>query len=186
MKFKEVETKYSASDILLERFRAFCALRDPKSYLNVAGYDHFYDNKKDPKAFCRHRIGPDMNQLTFKRKLSPNDNYVRTEHNLDLVNASIEQVSALVQEFNYSYNFSLFKNCFVYKYDWYTLVYYICYNEEMKEIGRFIEIEMCEDYTWANESDAWDQLLVMEKFCKPLGIDASKRIDESLYELFRK
>lgn len=182
----EIEFKYRADDISLKDFIAFCEARGPLRAVNPCGYDYFYDNAKDQDAFCRHRVGLDINQLTFKRKTTDANNFIRTEHNMDLVKATREQVRSLVSEFGYAHNFSLYKNCFVYSYDNYTLVYYVCYDEDMKELGRFIEIEMKEDFQWKSEQEAWDCLLVFEKLCKPLGISPQHRIKRSLFELYRK
>lgn len=185
-KYLEIETKYRADSLSLTDFVEFCASRNPERVVNASGFDYFYESSKDPGAFCRHRIGLDSNQLTFKRKLADNNNYIRTEHNLDLRGANREQVAALCQEFGYSHNFSLYKNCFVYAYENYTLVFYIVYDEDLHELGRFIEIEMKEDYPWESEEQAWSQLLVFEKLLKPLGISPQARVKRSLFELYKK
>jgi adenylate cyclase class IV len=186
MRYMEIETKYRADTISLSSFLKFCESRSPLRVVNAAGYDHFYESLKVPGSFCRHRIGLDTNQLTFKRKTSDSNNFIRTEHNLDLSGAVREQVAALCKEFGYEHNFSLYKNCFVYGYENYTLVYYIVYDEDLHELGRFVEIEMKEDYPWESEQQAWDQLLVFEKLCKPLGISPQSRVKRSLFELYRK
>jgi len=182
----EIEFKYSADQIPMAQFTEFCLDKLPNEFINASGYDHFYSLESDPSAFCRHRQGPDMNQLTFKRKKSPTDNYIRTEHNIDLKdNVHKDQIEALCKEFGYDPSFSLFKNCFIYKYDTYILVYYICYDISMKELGRFIEIEMSETYPWRSVDDAWKQLIVFEKLCKPLGLNSKLRVKDSLFEMFK-
>lgn len=185
---QEIEFKYSAADISLTKFSEFCKTRKPLKFILASGYDYFYENLKDPDAFCRHRAGPDANQLTFKRKINSANNFVRTEHNLDLLPIMTNaQVEALCAEFGYKFNTTLFKNCFIYNYDFYTLVYYICYDVEMKELGRFVEIEMSEKHAWANEEETYNALLVMEKLCaKELGISAQARIKRSLWEMYKK
>lgn len=186
MKYKEVEFKYNAENIKLSDFIQFCLKRNPLKIVEASGYDYFYENSKSDNSFCRHRIGPDMNQLTFKRKTSNINNQIRTEHNIDLVDeVSTDQVKALCEEFNYKYNMSIFKNCFIYVYDYYTLVYYICYDKDMKELGRFLEIEAKEDHAWDTEQSAWDAIAVIEKFSKSLGIAPQGRIKRSLFELYR-
>lgn len=187
MNFVEIETKYNASNISFEVFEKFCKSRLPESNLFASGYDHFYDKASDSSSFCRHRVGPDSNQLTFKRKTTTSNNFVRTEHNIDLApGVSKEQVEALCSEFGYKYNTSIFKTCFVYKYIWYVLSYYICYDLDMVERGRFVEIEMREDHKWANEDEAWSSLVVLEKLCKSLGLTPKSRIRKSLFELYRE
>lgn len=182
----EVEFKYRAEDIQLDKFEAFAKERAPAKVLTASGYDYFYANEKDPGSFARLRSGADMHQLTFKRKTNDANNFVRTEHNIDLARKMTrDQVSALLLEFGYKPDLTIFKNCFVYSYDYYTLVYYVCYDTQMKELGRFIEIEMAEEYPWSNETEAWDSLTALERLCKPLGITPQARVKRSLFELFR-
>lgn len=187
MKSMEIEYKYRADEISLEEFHKFCIGKNPVKSLVASGYDHFYENLKDTTGFYRHRVGPDMNQLTYKRKTSDNNNFVRKEHNLDFSKkVSIDQVSEYVKDFGYQLNTTIFKNCFVYSYDYYTLVFYVCYDTKMKELGRFMEIEMDESYAWRSEQEAMSSLVAMERFCKPLGVSAQSRLKKSLFELFRK
>lgn len=187
MKFKEVEFKYSADNISLEKFHEFCRGRKPKNYILAAGPDYFYQNNKQPDSFCRFRDGRDYKQVTFKRKTSNSNNFIRTEHNINVSESTTEDmVRALVSEFDYAYNTTVFKTCFIYIYDYYTLVYYVCANEEAQEVGRFVEIEMDEGYPWVSEQEAWDGLITMEKLCKGLGISPQARVKKSLYEIFRK
>lgn len=185
MQFKEIEFKYKAI-ISLPEFKKFCANKSPERFVFAAGDDHFFSKVAESGSFCRHRYGPDMNQLTFKRKTTDTDNYVRTEHNVDLsASMSENAVSAFLKEFGYTYARTLFKNCWVYNYKWYTLVYYIVYDDNKDELGRFIEIEMKEDADWNDQQHAWNELLVLEKLFKnTLGTSSDKRISESLYEMF--
>lgn len=186
MSFREIEFKYRANDIALSEFKKFCDSKAPKTYTEASGYDHFYTKKGEEGAFCRYRKGADIHQLTFKRKTVDSNNYVRTEHNIDLaLKVSRDQIEALLLEFGYSYNTSIFKSCFIYKYDWYTAVFYTCYDEEMTELGRFMELEMSEDTEW-QAGEAERELAVLEKLCKPLGILPQARVRRSLFELFRK
>lgn len=185
MRFKEIEFKYQAS-IGLTEFIKFCEERKPKNYLVASGYDHFFQSKQDKEAFCRHRIGPDSNQLTFKRKLADNNNFIRTEHNIDLSKKMrTDAINSYLEEFGYVYNTSLFKNCFIYQYADHILVYYVVYDTDMSELGRFIEIEMAEDGVFDSEGAAWEELTALEKICRPLGISAQSRVKRSLFEMFK-
>jgi adenylate cyclase class IV len=185
-KFLEIEFKYSAQKVALSRFNEVCRTLLPRSTKVSSGSDFFFNNPANPKAFCRHRFGGDINQLTFKKKLS-GTNYVRTEHNLDLKDADTADVEALCAEFGYKPSGTLHKTCVQHNYEDHTLVYYICFNDEMKEVGRFIEIEMKEDYPWESDSRAMEKLRFLERQLssyKGLGIDESKRVMESLPEMF--
>lgn len=183
----EVEFKYNCKDILLSNFLEFCKNYDKSKFITASGWDHFYYNEKTPDVFVRHRIGPDCNQKTIKRKLTANNNFIRTEHNIDLdAKTTKEQISAECAEFGYQYNFSIFKTAFVFKYNWHVFVYYIVYDTEMQELDRFIEIEMSEEHTWKDEQEAYSQLLVLEKLCKSIGLTPQARVKNSLFERYKK
>lgn len=187
-KYLEIELKYRADDIALSAFSKYAELCNQgfNKFIQASGWDHFYDRQDEPGSFCRHRVGADMNQLTFKRKTTDKNNFVRTEHNIDLTpSVRKDQVEALCREFGYKYNTTIFKNCFIYKYDLHTFVFYICYDVDMKELGRFLEIEMSEDHPWKGD-EAWNQLLSLESSLKCLGIIPQRRMKTSLFEMFRK
>jgi adenylate cyclase class IV len=152
----------------------------------ASGYDHFYANYKDGSCFCRHRVGHDLNQLTFKRKLNDKNNYVRTEHNISLTaEVSTDQVAALCDEFGFKYKGSIYKDAFIYKYQDYTFVYYICYDLDMKELGRFMEIELSEDKNWESYERAISVLNGFgNRFNQELDVTPQMRLKKSLYEMF--
>lgn len=182
----EVETKYRADEIALNEFTSYCESLKPLKNIIASGWDHFYD-KNGTEGFARHRIGPDFNQLTFKRKTTEANNFIRDEDNLDLLQpVSIKQVASFLSKFGYKHNTSIYKNCFIYKYPTYTMVFYVIYDEKIKEIGRFIEIEMSEESLWNDETEAWEALIEIEKGCKGLGLSARGRMKKSLYELVTK
>lgn len=186
LKTTEVEFKYKA-EIDLSKFKAFCEGRNPQKFLIVSGVDHFYSLASDPDSFYRHRVNTNENELTFKRKKATENNFIREEHNIDLpLSVSEEKIAALCGIHGYEHNTSIFKNCFIYNYEYYTLVLYFCYTKEMEPLGRFIEIEMKEDYDWTNEQHAFNELVALERLCKPLGLSPDKRINESLFEQFRR
>ena len=187
MKHKEVETKYSAESMSFVEFERFIQALSPASTVRASGYDHFYCSPSSPGSFARHRVGPEFNQLTFKRKTSDSNNYIRTEHNISLeMKVKVDQVSALMGEFGYEYNSTIFKNVFVYNFDKYNFVYYVCYTPDLKELGRFVEVEMSEDYPWTSEDEAWTHLRSIEASLRPLGITPQHRMRKSLFELFKK
>ena len=185
MKFKEIELKYRSNSVDLRTFKDFCLARLPVSETNASGYDHFYAKKGDKSTFARHRVGADINQLTFKRKIADN-NFIRDEHNLDLAKVSEDQMAAFMSEFGYKFNVSIFKSCFIFAFDKYLFVYYVVYDTRMKELGRFIEAEMAEDYPWKSEAEAWTALLALEKDFATLGLTKKNRAKLSLFEMFKK
>lgn len=182
----EIETKYKADDISLRDFKKFCASREPLSTMTVSGFDHFYSNKDEPDSFCRHRTGPDKNEFTYKQKTSDVNNTVRKEVNVQMDDRETTYTAAaLAESFGYTYDTTIFKTCFIYNFSDHTLVYYICYDTNMKELGRFFEIEAKEDFPWTSEQAAWDAILALERLFKPLGVSPQNRIKRSLYEMFR-
>lgn len=185
-KDKEIEFKYNA-EVPLSVFKAFCEAKNPEKFTIVSGYDHFYGNTAKPNSFYRHRRNTNENQLTYKEKLSKNDSFIRIEKNIDLpLSVGEEKIKDLCDTAGYYYEASIFKNCFIYNYEYYNLVYYVCYDVELKEKYKFIEIEMKEDYDWVDETEAYGELVTLEKLCKSIGVSSDKRIKNSLFELFRK
>lgn len=186
MENKEIEFKYIAKASLLE-FTKFCESIGKSTFLTISGTDHFYANPRDIHSFYRHRVNTNENQLTFKRKLNPIDNFIRDEYNIDLPNSvSKDKIEALCSIHGYVYNTSIFKNCFIYQFHNYTLVYYICYDDNLRELGRFIEIEMKEDFGWETEQIAYTELVKLETMFSNLGLSSEGRIMKSLFELYRK
>jgi len=185
---KEIELKYRADNIKLADFAAFCEARKPDRFLTASGFDHFYSSKKDLECFARHRVEPGkFNQLSFKRKLADKNNFIRVEHNITLgLDVTVKQVSQLMGEFGYEYGSSLFKHCDIYTYPLYTLVHYVVYDSNLKELDRFLEVEMSEEHAWKDDQEAWDMLTAIEKELEPLGISPQNRIKRSLYEMFVK
>lgn len=188
MRNKEVEFKYKANNLSLSAFKKFCESCNPDKFILVSGYDFFYSKSDDPTSFYRHRVNTNENQLTFKRKTDPNNNFIREEHNIDLpLGVSAEKIKDLCNITGYKYNCLLFKNCFIYNFSYYTLVYYVVYNEDLNELGRFFEIEMKEDGDWSDEHEAYRSLVSLEKMVgRELGITPENRVSKSLFELFRK
>lgn len=186
-KYLEIETKYNAENISLSEFKKFCEARNPLAHLVASGFDYFYSKKEEPTSFCRHRVGSDKNEFTYKEKTSDANNTVRKEINIQLDKSeTVETAAALADSFGYEFNTSIFKTCFIYCYLDHTLVYYICYDTDMKESGRFCEIEAKEDYPWNSEQEAWSSILALERLFKPLGVSAQNRVKRSLFEIFKK
>ena len=65
------------------------------------------------------------------------------------------------------------------------MVYYIVYDENMKEKGRFIEIEVNKDKI-KQLSDPFATLKLYEASLLEVGIKPSNRLKRSLFEMFVK
>lgn len=188
MKFKEIETKYNANDIALEDFKRFCDSLVATTETIASSYDHYYE--KQQNQFIRYRAGSKP-ELTIKKKTKAKNNFVRTEINLPLDKKLSEKnrlkiVDAFCGNLGFLHNFTIFKVCHIYFYHKFNLVYYAVFDENLEEQSRFIEIEMDEEFNWPSEAAAWRELMKIEKKLNVLGINRKDRINDSLYEMFRK
>lgn len=99
----------------------------------------------------------------------------------------LDKVLSDAKEKGYWFNFQIYKMCWIY---WLknnvVLVYYICYNEDFKEVGRFIEVEADPEEEWESEEVALTAIKEVEKKLDSIGVTFNHRLDKSLYELFRK
>ena len=182
----EIEFKYNAEDIKLNDFMNLCERKNPVGQMvSVSGTDHFYANDQLPNSFFRVRDSDGFKEFTYKRKTEESNNFVRVEYNFDMgFLTKTSTLEAFMGEFAYEYKFKLFKISHIFTFETYKAAYYICYDEDSKELGRFIEIEMKEDYEWASKEEAWGCLIMLEKSFKTLGIKPAHRIKESLFEIF--
>lgn len=183
---KEIEFKYDAKNIFLPIFLNKCKKILKTNFQCFQGTDRFYGSEKDKRSLLRHRVGSDMNQLTFKKKLIDANNYVRIEHNIDLPkNVTITQIHKFCNDLGYKYNFMLNKNVFLFKGKNFIIVYYICYDEDNRAVGRFIEIELDETIDWGTQKNALKELRKLEKKFMLLGIGPRSRVKPSLWELYK-
>lgn len=185
-KAHEVETKYRADKLKLSDFVELATSLNPKRYVETGGYDYYFVNK-DGTDFCRFRAG-DRYELTTKRKTVGDNNYVREEYNLLIAPGEpLEKVAGFCRSVGYpSLNFKIYKSCFIYYYDTYDLVYYVVFDSDMRELDRFVEIEMLETYPWDNPKQAWAELVKIEESLSCIGISKDSRLNQSLFEMFRQ
>ncbi len=83
-------------------------------------------------------------------------------------------------------NFKLYKVCFIYFYEKVDIVYYISYNEDMDEVGRYIEVEARKDVDFDTPEEAWDEVKKFEQNLIALGITPQNRMKKSQWEINRK
>jgi adenylate cyclase class IV len=185
MKFREIETKYDASEISLKAFVSLVESKwKPKKHLLVSSYDDYFTDKDGNFLRYRHKEG--RGELTIKRKTENHNNIKRVEVNLPTAGDNIEAVTQFVELLGYKHNFCVYKTCQVYWIDNMVICYYVVYDEEWKEKRRFLEIEADEDYQWESEAQAWMAVEDFEKAFEPLGITAKNRSKKSLFEMFKK
>jgi predicted adenylyl cyclase CyaB len=181
--FKEIEYKYRSDDIKLKDFKELMESLNPINLLEVSSFDHYYTNDKD--EFIRYRKSETKPELTIKRKLTDTNNQYRTEVNLNLNKNTEQTVEAFVNLLGYKENFRVFKTCWIYYFDNVDVVMYIVYNSNMKELGRFIEIELLEDKK-IEKDKAFEILNEYESKLGKLDITPKNRLKRSLFELFKK
>lgn len=185
MQFKEIEFKYDAAGVSMEKFIELIEAGNTiKKKLMVSSYDDYFTDSNG--NFIRYRHHDTRGELTIKRKVSEHNNNERIEVNVSTAGDNLKAVTAFVELLNYKYNFGIFKTCFIYWVDKVVVVYYVVYDKELKELRRFIEIEADEDLSWESEQAAWDEIAKYEKLLEPLGITAKNRLKKSLFETFRK
>lgn len=183
MLYKEIEVKFSADEITMDEFLSVVDPLNPE-WIMVSSYDDYYVN--DSGEFIRYRYHDDAGELTVKRKTTDLNNNNRVEINLKTEGKSAKNVAAFIEMLGYEHNFSIFKTCKIGFLEKVVLVYYIVYDRNMNEKQRFIEIEAREDYQWASETDAWNEVVKYEKLFEPIGITSRNRLKKSLFEIFKK
>lgn len=185
MQFREIETKYDASDISLKEFIALVESKwKPNKHLLVSSYDDYFTDKDNNFLRYRHKEG--RGELTIKRKLDSQNNNRRVEVNLPTAGDSMEAVTQFAGLLGYKHNFCVYKTCQVYWIDNMVICYYVVYDEEWKELRRFLEIEADEDFQWESEAHAWCAVEEYEKAFEVLGITAKNRLKKSLFEMFSR
>ncbi len=183
MHFKEIETKYHANDITMDKFLSIVEPMNPE-WMQVSSYDDYFVNDKD--EFIRYRYHDSMGELTIKRKTIDSNNNNRIEVNLKADGNNAKNITAFAELLGYKPNFSIFKTCKIAFLEKAVLVYYVVYDKNLNELNRFIEIEAREDYKWTSEEEAWNEVTNYEKMFEPLGITSRNRLKKSLFELFKK
>jgi adenylate cyclase class IV len=183
MHFKEIETKYSANDIDLNKFVDLVSSLNP-NWIMVSSYDDYFTNPEG--EFIRYRYTDQNGELTIKRKTKETNNNNRVEVNLKTEGKNSPAVKAFVELLGYTSNFSIYKTCKIGMLEKVVLVYYVVYDTKLNELERFIEIEAREDISWNSEDEAWEEVLKFEKLLEPLGITPRNRLKKSLFEIFKK
>lgn len=202
----EFETKYSVEGHLLVEFKKLLeSLPAHKSFLYVEGPDEYWNYPKwwfennpqwSPKGtFARYRkpsygLDNGRKQLTWKYKaIGAKNNIQRIENNLDLTDRTTDSmVKNQLECSGMNFNFSIVKNCHIYKLEDATLVFYTVYDTtdgKAKKADNFVEIEIHEEnIAKMTEEEAWDIIKKYEGLLAPLGINPQKRLRKSLYEMY--
>lgn len=186
--FKELEFKFKADDVKLQDFLKHLETYSPDRGADVSSWDFYYTNAKNNDEFMRYRDS-DSPELTIKRKISTANNWERIEVDLplDKVRMSKDVADTWAGLLGYEPNFNIYKTCFIRWIGNVNAVYYIVYNENMKEIGRFIEVEVNKEAVPRLGVDkAFEELKGFEQGLSSLGLSPQNRLKRSLFEMFRK
>lgn len=187
MELNEIEYKYKADNVKLKDFIAFAESLSPKRSLDAASWDVYYGGNKYklPFLFIRHRKGSDP-ELTIKMKTNEKDNIDRFEIDLKLGKVADIIVSKFCELFGFTEEFRIFKDCTIYWYEKVDLVYYVVYDENKKEKGRYIEIEAIKDAQFQSKQEAIALMQELEKKLSILGITPQNRMRKSQWEINKK
>jgi adenylate cyclase class IV len=192
----ELELKYDANEVCLSAFNQLSWSEKPESYAEAHSWDIYFSADKAatihtlPFEFMRLRLGKKP-ELTIKIKKDGKNNNSRIEIDIPLdPNASSNDLNKVVSEyckqFNFVENFRIFKYCSIFFYEKIDTVYYVTYDEEMKEIGRFLEIERRKDVPCESEDEAWELVKSFEQKFSIFGITPQHRMRRSQWEMNRK
>lgn len=184
-KHKEIEFKYDANKLKLLDFKNEVSKLDPLYLLEISSWDLYYTNDKGENM--RHRKSELRPELTIKRKLHDDHNNERIEINIELAPKDQEEtVDVFAKLLGYKFDFKIYKTCFIYYFDEVDIVYYIVYDANMTETRRFVEIEYLEAKAHnVSTEHIFNKLKHYEDALKKLGLDVSKRLPNSLYEMYR-
>lgn len=187
--FKELEFKYKADEVAL---KSFLDLMNTLPFLktkNVSSWDTYYTLDSNKEEFQRFRDS-DTPELTKKRKVKTSNNWERVESDLPL---DVNRINEKIVNFHvgldgYKKNFKIFKTCFIFWFNEVNFVYYIVYDEDMHEQGRFIEVEVNKDKIpdLGGIDKAFEKLKQQEQILFKLGISPQNRLKKSLFEMFIK
>ena len=184
--YSELEFKYKANEILLKDFTALMSTLPITKQKDVSSWDHYYVNGVEDE-FIRFRESSDP-ELTIKRKTNQANNWQRVEVDLSLDHTKIkpETVLAWVELLGYKHKRSIYKTCFIFWTEYVNFVYYIVYDNDMNEKGRFIEVEMNKSCLPKEALNVDNHLKRGQEVLAKLGLSPQNRLKKSLYELYVK
>lgn len=180
MKFKEIEFKYDAKNISLSDFTKCIETLNPIRNLIVSSYDDYFINSSG--NFIRYRHNNNNQELTIKRKINECDNMERIEVNMPIVPQDFNTVEAFSNLLGYKHDFRIYKVCNIYWIDRVVFSYYLVFDENMKELNRFIEIEADEECEFENEEEALNLIKLYEE--KLTQLNLGNRLKKSLFEMY--
>lgn len=184
----EFETKYRVESDLQFKFKALVSESDYKQFIYAEGPDYYFT--KPDGSFLRYRKATTEKRAEVTLKEKPDgakNNVLRKEVNWRVDFTPKETIEEGATMMGYTFNFSIWKACHIYKMkDGTTLVFYTVRDEDNK-VDHFIEIELDESKIGEyDEETAWNLIRKWEDFLSPLGITYRNRLTKSLYEMYVK
>lgn len=185
--YTELEFKYKADDIKLTEFVKLMQTVGFSKRLDISSWDHYYITKA-PNVFQRYRESTTP-ELTKKVKTSETNNWERIEVDLPLDSSKITKdiVDKYVSLDGYIFKKSIYKSCFIFWLDNVNYVYYIVYDSDLKEKGRFIEVEVNKEKVELLDKSHWkaiDHLKQAAKLLEDIGLSPQNRLKKSLFEIY--
>ena len=193
--YTELETKYSAN---LEDLIKFKFLIKENCQINrtliVEGPDEYFvkPNTDDFKRFRHAEYPADCGkEITTKKKREGSIyNINRDEKNLDVSSNDDKLIRKVIEDDGYEYNFTVWKTCHIYEMDDATLVFYTVIDitpGASFSPKSFIEIEINESIVHTMTTEQAKEIIKKyETLLEPLGINANKRLQKSLFERYRR
>ena len=183
MNFKEIEYKYFANNISLDKFKQ--TIKDINMKITgiteVKSTDDYFKSTDTKVNFLRYRHNDTYQELTLKKKTNSSNNNNRIEINLK-TNSDLETVSAFVEMLGYTHSFTIQKDCYIVHFENGEIVHYTVMDAN-GDVNNFIEIEA---HTNFNDTEAFEIINQYEKYLEPLGITYKNRLKRSLFEIYNQ
>jgi adenylate cyclase class IV len=192
-KYTEFETKYRVEDDVLAIFQNIVQNTDYINHYHVTGPDTFF--VKDEGSFGRYRKsdtqidlnGNNFAQWTIKEKLKDAKNNInRFESNWNVTGTPEDEIVAGAEKMGFKKVGKIHKECWIYKYEDATIVFYSVVGEGSDKKSHFIEAEVDEEtIDQLTELEAWTVIEKYEALLEKTGINARKRLKLSLFDMYR-
>ena len=188
----EIEDKFNASSISMDQFCSYINNLPvkPNKTIEAKSWDYYFSpvDKASKIDFIRYRQG-EKPELTVKFKLEGNGNRIEYDIPLDpsVAESEVEHVvSGFTGLLGFKLNFKIFKFCVINYFDKVCVSYYISFNENLKEVGRYLEVEAIKDAHFDSIREARAEVEKWNKLFEPLGINETLKISQSQFELNRR
>lgn len=184
--FTEFETKYRVDGDLQYKFKALMSDKDFKEFTYAEGPDYYYT--RPDKSFLRYRkaFTEKRSEVTIKKKPEgAKSNLIRKEVNWRVDRNSKDTIEAGAEMMGYKFNFSIHKQCHIYKMKDGTNIVFYSVRDMDNKMEHFIEIELNEETVHQlTKEEALDTIRKYEDMLSPIGITHRNRMNKSLFELY--